>query len=108
MRIEQEKLLELESEYQVSFSTIMYYYTVLLETPCVQRNGDELLVDCLETLIQSRISAEFKQKQYENQGEYMSFEYSLSDALYRVYDEEAIPYLCEEYKEEKGLGTLDL
>lgn len=113
MMIDEEKLLELENEYEMSFSEIMKYYTSLKSIPCVERGSEESFMDCLETLIQDRVSDSFKKEQMLNSGlneNYVmdaqkSLEYSISDALYRVYEDEAIPYLTEEYKQERQLES---
>ena len=111
MEIDREKILQLDSEYEIGFSTIMKYYTTLISIPCVQKEGEDKCFECLETLIQDRISSDFMQKEYEKNGysgEYKSFDYSLSDALYRIYEEEAIPYLSTEYIEEHDLHEKSL
>ncbi len=113
MMIDREKLLELESEYEIGFSEILKYYTALKSIPCVERGSEENFSDCLETLIQDRISNSFKKEQMLNNRfdeknimfTQKSLEYSISDALYRIYDEDAIPYLTEEYKQERQLES---
>jgi hypothetical protein len=89
----------------------MKYYTMLISIPCVQEKGEDRCFECLETLIQDRISSDFLQEQYEQNGytgEYKSFEYSLSDALYRIYEEDALPYLSNEYKEQHDIHEKSL
>lgn len=111
MEIDKDRLLELESEYEISFSTIMRYYTLLMSIPCVKERDEEQLYLCLETLIQDRVTTEFKQEEMNRNGEtgvYKSLEYSVSDALYRIYEDEAIPYLCDEYKAERNLSSMSL
>ena len=112
MEIDKNKLLQLGDDYEVSFSLVMHYYTLLMDIPCVQRGGEDRFLECLETLIQSRITAEFKDEEQETikngYDEYMSFEYSLSDALYRIYEDEALDYLCDEYKEQHELTGMEL
>ena len=104
--VDEEKLLELESQYEIGFSELMQYYTMLLQIPCVQEEGDEKLYYCLEALAQSRITNEIKEREHGGM-EYMSLEYSISDALYKTYGERAIPYLCEEYLTEREISGMD-
>ncbi len=113
MMLDEEKLLELKNEYEISFSNLLKYYTALKSIPCVERGSEELFADCLETLIQDRVSNSFKREQMLNSGynvkeiSYASkrLDYSISDALYRIYDEEAIPYLTEQYKRERKIKS---
>ena len=109
--IDKKKLLQLEKDYEIGFSEIVKYYTLLMNIPCVQRGGEDRCLECLETLIQDRVSVDFKQKETAQFGvidEYKSFDYSMSDALYRIYEEESLPFLCEEYKEALGYSDFSL
>lgn len=111
MKIDSEKLLELEEEYEIGFTELMNYYIALKDIPCVQKGDENSLLDCLHLLIQDRISNEFNQEEMKKRGdnqenldyENKPLEYSVSDALYRIYEDEAIPYLTEQYKEEHDL-----
>ena len=106
MILDREDLLKLETEYGVGFSTVIKCYTSLISVPCVECEGKNKLFSCLELLIQSGINNNFKQKemeQSEESNDSKSFEYSLSDALYRIYEDDSLPYLCDEYKIENSL-----
>jgi hypothetical protein len=112
MMIDKEELLELEREYGISFSQIMKYYTILKDIPCVANGSEENFRECLEIVIQDRVSNSFIVGQKEFKDDVMrvnkSLDYSISYALYYIYDEEAIPYLSEEFKNERDLNESQL
>lgn len=107
MMLDEEVLLELESEYEISFSTIMKYYTILKDIPCVTGGSEYNLRECLELLIQDRISNSFIIKEQDNKKDALkvqkSLEYSISSALYEIYEEKSIPYLCDEFIQERDI-----
>ena len=83
--------------------------------PCVANGDEEQLLGCLETIIAglrtNEQEIEFQKSKYGNDvDEYMDKdkivpkEYIVSDALYRTYDEQAIPFLSDEYAELKGIS----
>ena len=92
-----ERLQLMAEEYGIDLNEVTKYYALIKDIPCVANNDEELLYDCLELLIQDRGSIEFIAGN-KKANEYKSMKYSVSDALDRVYDELAYPYLCDEYK----------
>jgi hypothetical protein len=106
MKIDKDKILELESDYGISFSEIVRYYVTLLQFPCVNSNSEEKLYDCLETLVQDRSSTQIAEDSgFPDADDQKSFEQSVSDALKRVYEEEAIPYLNSYYSQDDDLDS---
>ena len=98
MEVSDEKLKTIAEEYGTTMSHIIRYYNLLRHYPCVINNDEELFYECLQTLIQDRISETF-QSQEKDFFDTKSLDYSISDALYRVYQDEAIPYLDAKYVE---------
>lgn len=97
MEIDKEKLKELAEEYEFSLNYISKLANLLMTYDCVKEGADDQFYECLELLIQDRLSAgTVKQSIYDDP---KSLDYSLSDALYRVYDEKAIPNLSIDYIE---------
>ncbi len=97
-----EQLCEIAETEDFSLKKTKEYYKRIKDIPCVQAKDDESLYDCLTILIQDRISYSFITT---NKGciERKSLKSSICDALYRVYDEDATPYLTDEYLEENDI-----
>lgn len=99
----EEELLEfcknLENEYGISLNRIKSYYSKLMNIPCVSENDEELLMECLERIVQDMSTNEFIRSK-ENNAEQIQKEYNyiFSDALYNVYGDDSTDYLDENYK----------
>ena len=105
MEIELNVLEELANEYEIPLEKVKLYYNMLLEIPCVMSYDVDMLYECLVNIIQDVKTSEFVEEEKEKMGAFVGKEaktlnYSISDALYRTYGDEAIPYLSEEYIEE--------
>lgn len=77
-------------ESNISPDIVRRYYSYLNKIPCVDKKDRHNFLNCLYLLIQNR-------KNGETQEFHIPFEYSLSDALYKVYKDEAIDYLYPTY-----------
>ena len=95
-----EDLKRMAVDYGYDLNKIKLYLSVLEVCPCVIKGTEEQKMECLETLVSDRSSEELIEEMTRKE-EYKpkSFEYSLSDALYRIYQEKAMPYLSREYLE---------
>lgn len=99
MELEREELEFLASEYESKIETVMKYYEILKEVPCVINHERELFLECLETLIQERKSEKMLgETKSQTSEKYQTLEFSVSDSLFRVYGDDAVPYLSEEYR----------
>jgi hypothetical protein len=100
-----ENLKRMATEYEYDLKKIEQYLTVLEVCPCVIKGTEEEKMECLETLVSDRSSEELIREISKEDYVPKSFEYSFSDALYRVYQESAMPYLAKEYLEIKFNGN---
>lgn len=113
MDISVDELREIAYEYDFPISDIMEYYERIRNYPCVLNRDEQSLIDCLYLIVQDRVSISYIISQYNpivdgdfeqfKKEKYKSLEYSISDALYRIYDEAAINNLSEQYKYVKRL-----
>ena len=100
--MDNERIEELLNDYNVSKETINTYYKLLSKYDFVNLD-DESFYDCLELIIsdisdKNNISDKRKEdKNYNSHGK--SSSYIVADALYRVYGDEAVKYLDENYFE---------
>lgn len=117
MNLEKDQLETLAKEYDFDLNELMEYYDEISKIPCVVNGDDELLLRCLETIVSGLKTndqeIEFQKLQPGNRendkpfidtDKLVSKEYIISDALYRTYDDEAIPFLSDEYAELKGIS----
>lgn len=94
--IEREKISNLAEEYEFRKSTIEGYYETIMLYPFVQNGTVDKKWECLETIVQDR----FSQKEFDassNPAFRRSLTDTICDSLYRVYEDEAIHYLNEEF-----------
>lgn len=108
MNVELEELQEIAYEYDFPLHKIVKYYEMIKNYPCVLERDEQSLIDCLYLIVQDRTSIYYILSQYNpkidgtfeefKKEKYKSLEYSISDALYRTYDEAAIDNLSEQYK----------
>lgn len=120
MEIELNKLKEIAVEYfdideeeklQNDWKEFMYCYDIIKNCPCVKAKDTESLIDCLYLVASDIASNDFFRTTKDNYGnkfynyleKHKSQEYIISDALYRIYDEEAISNLSNEYRNLKKL-----
>lgn len=91
--IEIEKINNLAKEYEFRVATIEGYYETLMLYPFVQNDTSDKKWECLETIVQDR----FSQKTFPDTDIRRSLADTISDSLYRIYEDEAIHYLNEEF-----------
>ena len=111
MGIDFNDLQEIAYEYDFPIGNIVDYYERIKNYPFVLARDEQSLIDCLYLIVQDRVSNSFIISQYDGSypfkdylhDNYKSVEDSINDALYRIYDEEAIPYLSEKYLNHKSL-----
>ena len=114
MEIRLGKLKEIATEYfdigdeeklKNNWNDFMYCYQMIKDCPCVVAKDTGSLIDCLY-LIASDIASDdffkttedlYGNKFYNYKEKHKSLGYMVDDALYRIYDEYAIPSLSEEY-----------
>lgn len=100
-----ERLNSISEEYGMALNIVSKYYHLLKDIPITASYGDDLLFDALETLVQDRMSESFLSNEFKEgrkaYHEHKPLDYSISYALYEVYGEEAMPYLDEEFINEK-------
>lgn len=116
MELELSILQEIAEEYEFPISNILEYYEAIKDYHCVIAMDEQYLIDCLNLIVQDRASMSYIISQYDpssdlsfeeyKQEKYKSLEYSISDGLYRIYEEKAIPYLSKEYKYINGIGPV--
>lgn len=116
MELELSVLQEIAEEYEFPISNILEYYETIKDYHCVLTMDEQYLIDCLNLIVQDRVSMSYIISQYDPTRDgsfekyklenYKSLEYSISDGLYRIYEEKAIPYLSEEYKYINGIGPV--
>ena len=114
MEIEINKLKEIAVEYfdvgdeeklKNDWIDFMYCYHRMRNCPCVEARDIGSLIDSLY-LVASDIASNdffkttedrFGNKFYNYEEKYKSLDYIVDDALYRIYEENAIPSLSEQY-----------
>lgn len=116
MELELSILQEIATENDFPISTVIEYYEMIRNYHCVITMDEQYLIDCLYFIVQDRVSMSYIISQYNPTRDgsfenyklenYKSLEYSISDGLYRIYEEKAIPYLSEEYKYINGIGPV--
>ena len=123
MEIELKKLQEIAIEYfdiedeeklLNNWNDFMYCYEKIKNYPCVIAKDTWSLIDALY-LIASDIASDdffkttedlYGNKFYNYASKHKSLDYMVDDALYRIYDEYAVPSLSDNYTCEKGLTKL--
>ena len=102
VELTEEQLLEIAYTEDFDLKKVKEYYNSIKNIPCVQARDDESLYDCLTLIIQERVSYSFIT---ENKGSInrKSVKESICEALTRVYEDEAMPYLTDEYLKHKDL-----
>lgn len=111
MDIELRELQEIAYEYDFPISDIVDYYETIKNYPCVLAKDEQSLIDCLYLIVQDRVSNSYIISRWDGNGSFQEYikynckplSYSISDALYRVYEDYAIPNLSEQYKYVKRL-----
>ena len=71
----------------ISLNKVNKYYDSIKDIPCINQDDKMHSLNCLCLLISLM-------KNKNNQ----SFNYILSDALYKTYREDALPYITDEYE----------
>lgn len=95
MNIE-EKLVEISKDYEISVQWLKKYLKILEQIPVVVQGDEDLMLDCLTLLADSRIS----QREFYKYGEpYVCLKDSIDGALYRIYGDVSNSYLSDEHKD---------
>lgn len=84
----------LSTDYGFTTSKIKHYYSLLSNYPFVTEDNDEKALECLEMVVQDRIS-----NTVENEISQLkrSVHDSVEEALYRIYEEKSIGFLSEQF-----------
>lgn len=97
---------ELKEDYNVTLDFIKDIYDLLKEKPFISEEDDRIF-ECLEMIVQDESEKNNRLDTIKELGENhitmaspKSLQYSINDALYRVYGEEIIDYLDKEYIKE--------
>jgi len=100
MEIEKEVLQSLVENNDAALNHVTKYYNLTKDIPLIASRSEEEYLEFLELLIQDRISEDFQAKE-KKIFDYSPkrLDYSISDALYKVYGDDAMPYLTKEYIE---------
>ena len=100
-KIEREKIKDLAEEYEFKVKTIKRYYETIMMYPFVKNDTSNKKWECLEMIVQDR----YTQKTfYNNADAKRSLSDTICDSLYRVYDEESVDYLNEEFLKTHEIG----
>jgi len=103
--MEEERLEQIAEEYDISISRVKSYYEILKKYPVVESYNEELLFECLEEVVQDMSTNEFiieDTDKFTHEDKIKPLKYSISDALYRTYGDDAVPYLDETYIKENS------
>ena len=99
--MELELLKQLSEEYDISIDRVKSYYASIINLPFVEDYGEDMLMECLEKIVQDVKTNEFAKQQFKDthvpSTKFKPLQYSISDALYTTYGDEAIPYLSKDY-----------
>ena len=90
---DQEKIKEYADEYAVGQQTIQKYCETLLSYPFIIGGEDEYFFECLETILIER------PKEQDN----VDYFKTIEKCIYRIYGDDSIPYLSDEFKQNNGL-----
>ena len=98
------ELQEMSVEYGISLPRIQKYYDMISRMPFVKDYGEDLLLECVENIVQDMTTNDFKSEEARKVGKVnerkpKNLNYSISDSLFRTYGEVALPYLDPEYVE---------
>ena len=97
--IEEEKIKELVENYSIGTETVMNFCDILFSYPIVRNEDESLFYECLEAAISAKSSGAFLQ----DSNRKIDDNYIAEKCLYRIYSEDAIPYLSNRFKEENGI-----
>ena len=84
---------ELSERYDYAESSVRKILAILKEYPCIVNGEQEKLFECLEEIVADR-STDRKLKD------------SIEEMVFRVYGEESINYLSDNYKDSRGIDPL--
>lgn len=97
----EEKLAELAADYDVDKEKVRIYYNAIKTIPCTNIGDEDNVFECLERVLQDVASNDFIRNTRNGSGKGRpkpkSLEYSISSALYEVYAELSVPFLCEDF-----------
>ena len=99
MKIEKEVLEELAQNYNTTINHVSRFYNMTKDIPVVLGKSEDEYLEFLELLIQDRTSEVLVNEIRKGGYDPKTLDYSISDALYRVYGDDALDYLSDEYKE---------
>ena len=88
MYIDENKFKVIAEETNITSNLAKKYYAILNDVPCVSLDDKTHSLNCLYLLVYL----------LQNNKENNSFDYLISDSLYKTYGEIAYPYLDDEYK----------
>ena len=101
--VDEEFIKELSDEYGVGIPAIKKYCETLLSYPIVRSEDDSFFNECLEILVSERSSQAFmRSDQFKTSGKSGYLE-NVERCLYRIYGDDAIPYLSDSFKATYGL-----
>ena len=103
--IEEEKVKELCESYGLGEETIREFCDALLSYPFVRDGDDEYLYECLEILASERSSQSFMEEHTPETNLRSGYLENVERCVYRIYGEEAIPYLSKAFKEVNNIET---
>ncbi len=95
--VDEEVINELSQTYGIGASTIKKYCETLLTYPIVRSEDDSFLHECLEILVSDRANQSFSD---DSKNDYL---YTVEKCLYRIYGDDCIPYLSDNFKSKNGI-----
>ena len=93
---DEEKLKEIANDYGTGLQVIKQYYETLMSYPFVIGGEEDYLYECIVALITERS----KTDETSEHGAYLD---SVERSVYRIYGDDAIPYLSKAFKEKNGI-----
>jgi hypothetical protein len=97
--LDEEQVNELVENYGVGKETVLSFCDILFSYPIVRNEDESLFYECLEAAISAKTSGAF----LGDSNKKIDDNYIAEKCLYRIYSEDAIPYLSNRFKEENGI-----
>ena len=92
-------LERIANDYELKYTTVVKYFEILNQYPFIADGDQEKMFECLEEIVSDRATAK------EHKGNYRTINETITEYLYRYYDEEAFTYLNKEFLDNRGINS---
>lgn len=97
MIIDPDRINEICETYETSMEFVKKCLNTLMTYPCVKESDEEYLYECLEILVSERSTQVFMRSNTPDTILRDNFFGSVEKCVYRIYGDDAIPYLSDKF-----------